>query len=243
MMIKKIIEHPRYEALMTSFAIFYILLIVSEFLSLVSATTFFYKGLDLIFWCIFVFDYTANLFHAKNKREFAQSHILDLIAIIPFDQLFGLFRLGRIARVFRLVKLTRVIALSNRFWDTIVRLLKTNGLYKVLLLNISAVLVSSLLLSILENKSIFDSLWWSIVTMTTVGYGDIVPQDAVSKAIAIILMLVGICTFGMITSSITRFFVEGEKDERMRELSNQLEQQYQMLERLEAKIDALSEDK
>lgn len=243
MMIKKIIDHPRYEALMTSFAIFYIILIVSEFFSLVSASTFFYKGLDMIFWGIFVFDYVANLFYAKNKIEFAKSHILDLIAIIPFDHLFGLFRLGRVARIFRLVKLTRVLALSNRFWDTISRLLKTNGLYKVLLLNLSAVVASSLLLSFLEGKSIFDSLWWSIVTMTTVGYGDIVPQDAISKAIAIVLMLVGICTFGMVTSTITRFFVDGEKDERIGELSAQLEQHYQLLERLEAKIDALSENK
>lgn len=144
--------------------------------------------------------------------------MLDLVAILPFDQLFGLFRLGRIAKIFRLVKLTRVLALSNRFWDTIRRLLQTNGLYKVLLLNLSAVGVSSILLSILEGKSIFDSLWWSIVTMTTVGYGDIVPQDAISKAIAIVLMLVGICTFGMVTSNITRFFVDGEKEKHMDEL-------------------------
>ncbi|MBM7314280.1 ion transporter [Streptococcus suis] len=240
-MIKRLISHPRYEPMVTFFAICYILLLVGEFFSWFSATSFFYKGLDLIFWGIFVFDYLANLFYTSNRKEFVKSHIFDLIAILPFDQLFGFLQLGRIARLFRLLRLTRVIALSNRFWDTIKKLLHTNGLYKVLILNISAVLISSLLLSILEKKSIFDSLWWSIVTMTTVGYGDIVPQDAISKAIAIILMLVGICTFGMVTSTITRFFTENEKDTKIDLLLEKLENQEQVLKELSDKLDKMTE--
>lgn len=235
-MIKKIITHPQYEPTMTVFALGYILLLCSEFFSWIPASGFFYNSLDFVFWLIFVFDYLAGLTYAVSKKDYVVGHIFDLIAILPFDQLFGFFRLGRIAKLFRLVKLTRLIALSNRFWSTIQRLLQTNSLSKVLLLNASAVLVSSLLLSIIEEKSFFDALWWSIVTMTTVGYGDIVPQDTISKVMAILLMLVGICTFGMVTSTITRFFAENDRDSKLEELIEKVDRQNQLLEKMEEKL-------
>ncbi|MFX4000057.1 Ion channel protein, partial [Streptococcus suis] len=76
-----------------------------------------------------------------------------------FDSFFSFLRLGRIARLFRLVKVTRIFALYNRFWDKINKLLHTNSLSKVFMLNISAVLFSSVLLSVIEVKSFFDALW------------------------------------------------------------------------------------
>ena len=242
-MIKKLIYNPLYETTMAIFAIFYIILIFSEFFSWVQAGSFFYRGLDFIFWGIFVFDYFVCFSYAEDKKDYIKSHIFDLIAILPFDHFFGFFRLGRIARLFRLVKLTRLVALSNRFWTTIQRLLNTNSLSKVLLLNASAVLVSSLLLSVIEKKSFFDALWWSIVTMTTVGYGDIVPQDTVSKVIAIILMLVGICTFGMVTSTITRFFAESDREGKLDYLITKIEEQNKLLEKMEKKIELLEKSR
>lgn len=238
-MIRKLIQHPRYESGMTCCAVLYVLLIVSELLSLVSTVSPFYRIADGLFWFLFVFDYFAQLYYSKDRIDYLKTHVLELIAIIPFDSVFSFLRLGRLARLFRLVKVARLFALSSRFWDTIKKLLNTNSLSKVLLLNISAVFVASLLLSLIENKSFFDALWWSIVTMTTVGYGDIVPQDTISKIIAILLMLVGICTFGMVTSTITRFFTENERETKLDMLISKMEQQNELLKRIEKKIESL----
>ncbi|HFU4377127.1 TPA: potassium channel family protein [Streptococcus suis] len=238
-MIKKIIQDPRYEKGMTYLAIVYVFLIVLELLDASIANSAGYNIIDWLLWFIFVCDYFVNLYHADDSMEYIQSHVLELIAIIPFDSVFSFLRLGRLARLFRLVKVARIFALSNRFWDTVNRLLHTNSLSKVLMLNVSAVLTASVLLSAIEGKSFFDAVWWSIVTMTTVGYGDIVPQDTISKVIAILLMLVGICTFGMVTSTITRFFSETEKETKLDLLIAKMDEQTELIKRLEEKIESL----
>ncbi|CYV33608.1 Kef-type K+ transporter NAD-binding component [Streptococcus suis] len=200
-MLKRVLQDPRYDKGMTYLAIVYVLLIVLELIDPGLANSSGYNILDWLLWFTFVVDYILNLYFSEDRGEFIQGHVLELIAIIPFDSVFSFLRLGRLARLFRLVKVARIFALSNRFWDTLNKLMHTNSLSKVLLLNVSAVLTASVLLSAIEGKSFFDAVWWSIVTMTTVGYGDIVPQDTISKVIAILLMLVGISTFGMVTSS------------------------------------------
>ena len=238
-MIRRLLNHPLYEPTMASFASFYIALIAGEFLGWVRPHSFFYRGVDFILWGLFVCDYVVGLFYAEDKKAYSKDHLFDLVAILPIDHLFGFFRLGRVARVLRLVKLTRVVALSARFWDNLQRLLHTNSLSKVLLLNASAVLLSSFLLSSIEQQPFFDALWWSIVTMTTVGYGDIVPHDTISKVMAILLMLVGICTFGMVTSTITRFFAENEREEKLDALLEQLNRQNTLLEQMKKKLDTI----
>ncbi|HFI2430951.1 TPA: potassium channel family protein [Streptococcus suis] len=238
-MIKRVIQDPRYDKGMTYLAIVYVFLIVLELMDASIASSSGYNILDWLLWFIFVCDYFVNPYYSEDRVEYIQSHVLELIAIIPFDSVFSFLRLGRLARLFRLVKVARIFALSNRFWDTVNRLLHTNSLSKVLLLNISAVLTASVLLSVIEGKSFFDALWWSIVTMTTVGYGDIVPQDTISKIIAILLMLVGICTFGMVTSTITRFFSETERETKLDTLMAKIDEQNEILLRLEKKIESL----
>ncbi|HFU3984074.1 TPA: potassium channel family protein [Streptococcus suis] len=238
-MIKRVIQDPRYDKGMTYLAIVYVFLIVLELMDASIASSSGYNILDWLLWFIFVCDYFANLYYSEDRVEYIQSHVLELIAIIPFDSVFSFLRLGRLARLFRLVKVARIFALSNRFWDTVNRLLHTNSLSKVLLLNISAVLTASVLLSVIEGQSFFDAVWWSIVTMTTVGYGDIVPQDTISKIIAILLMLVGICTFGMVTSTITRFFSETERENKLDLLIAKVDEQTELLRQLEKKIESL----
>ena len=51
-----------------------------------------------------------------------------------------------------------------------------------------------------------DALWWTLVTCTTVGYGDITPVSGIGKVVAVILMIVGVGFIGMITGTITSFF-------------------------------------
>lgn len=64
-----------------------------------------------------------------------------------------------------------------------------------------------------ENQSFGDALWWSIVTCTTVGYGDISPSTTIGRIVAIILMVFGISLIGMLTGAITMYFTSKQPTE------------------------------
>ncbi|VJI07522.1 ion transporter [Streptococcus pneumoniae] len=79
------------------------------------------------------------------------------------------------------------------------------------------------------------------MTVTTVGYGDIVPTSIFGKWLAVLLMLVGIGTIGMLTSTLTNFFVKDSPDEQIKldQLQDELSSQRILLEKQSEKIEEL----
>lgn len=206
-----------------------------------------YNIIDLLLWGVFVVDYGWRFFLSKEKWRFIIENIFDLLAILPLNAIFTVFRLGRIFRLARLTKLLkltrllRIVGLTGKLERKISRFLRTNGLLYILYVNIFIVLVGSSILSVVEEKSFSDSLWWALVTVTTVGYGDIVPVSLFGKWIAILLMLVGISTIGMLTSTLTNFFVKENPDEQIQfdKLQDELSSQRILIEKQSEKIEEL----
>lgn len=169
------------------------------------------------------------------------------MAILPLNAIFTVFRLGhifRFARLTKLLKLTRllrIVGLTGKLEKKVSKLLRTNGLLYILYLNFFIVLLGSSILSVVEEKSFSDSLWWALVTVTTVGYGDIVPVSLFGKWIAVLLMLVGISTIGMLTSTLTNFFVKDNPDKQIKldKLQDELSSQRILLEKQSEKIEEL----
>ena len=177
----------------------------------------FYK-VDYLIYIVFFLDYFYRFFNSKNKKEFIKNNIPDLIAIIPFSSAFKLFRITKLlkitklARILKILKLSRSIALILRAYKRIEKFLKTNGLIYSLIFMSVILFLSSFIMSYIENMKFIDALWWSFVTATTVGYGDISPQTGLGRLIASVLMLVGIGTIGMITGTIATYFLNIEKE-------------------------------
>jgi len=172
--------------------------------------------LDEIILLVFAIDYFTRLYLAKNKKLFFKKNIIDLIAIIPFNSLFQAARILNITKIikfFRLTKLLRAFVLLKKFKNKISFFLETNNFQYMLWITIITVLLGAVGMNFAEGKSLFDSLWWSFVTVTTVGYGDISPTTATGRIIAAILMLIGIGFIGMLTGTIATFFIN-KKDEK-----------------------------
>jgi len=193
-------------------------------------------SLDLGILIIFAGDYFSRLYKADNKSTFFKQNLLDLIAIIPFDMTFRAARLARLVRIGRLLRTLRVVALLQKRFPATLGILRTNDLGRVLMVSSLLILAGAISIFFLEpNMTTFeDALWWSFVTTTTVGYGDISPVSTGGRLTAIILMLIGIGTIGMLTGAIATFFLGGgssEKDDikeliykkidNLEELSNQ----------------------
>lgn len=170
--------------------------------------------IDYTILIIFAIDYFTRLFFAESKKTFIKNNIIDLIAIIPFN---SVFQAARTLRITRLIKLTRLIKITrlarafvflNKFKKKIDRFLKTNNFNYVLWITGLTVLFGAIGMCFTEHESFADGLWWSFVTVTTVGYGDISPSTSAGRVIAAILMLIGIGFIGMLTGTIATFFIK-----------------------------------
>lgn len=160
---------------------------------------------NLMIWVIFVVDYGVRLIVAPDRWRFIRLNIPDLIATMPLDYL----RVFRLARLARLVRVVRAATVLWRVSKDVRGIVGTNGLGYVLLCTIIVVMTGGIAIWVLEPgiQTLGDGVWWSIVTTTTVGYGDISPATPVGRVVAVLLMVVGIGTLGMITGSIATYFI------------------------------------
>lgn len=204
--------------------IFIILAIIAVTLALLDITetinlskNIFLYYVDMSILIIFTIDYFIRLFISKNKLLFIKLNILDLIAIIPFSALFKVFRLCKLFKIVKLAKLTKitrltkVIVLCNKISKKLSTFVNTNGFIYVLIFTIVIILIGSIGIYVCEKgqtiNTFSDAIWWSFVTATTVGYGDISPVTTIGRIIAALLMLIGIGTIGMLTGTIATYFI------------------------------------
>jgi voltage-gated potassium channel len=153
-------------------------------------------------WVVFVADYAWRLARARDRRRFVREHVIELVAILPWDWF-------RIARVLRLVRLLRAGIWFWRATRELRAIARQNGLGYVLVTASALVVLGGLVLRLVEPgiQSYGEALWWAIVTVTTVGYGDIAPRTPAGRVVAVVLMLVGIGVIGMLTSSLASYFL------------------------------------
>jgi voltage-gated potassium channel len=102
------------------------------------------------------------------------------------------------------------------------------------------VAVSGVLMRVLDHReypNIFRGMWWSLQTVTTVGYGDVTPQDKIGRLVAAVVMFEGIALIAIVTAAVTSAFVE--RAQKARRASEEAEEE-QVEERLDARFDDLA---
>ncbi|MBE0451959.1 MAG: potassium channel family protein [Clostridia bacterium] len=217
--LRNIFSKVYYEIIMTVLALVAVTVTLADFtgkISLDQQSMWYFIDLGILIF--FSLDYFSRLFISENKRKFIKMNIFDLLAIVPFNSLFRAFRLARLFRMTKLLKIMKFVKLSvflKRFDSKSRRFLNTNGLKYIMYLTALVILLGSIGIYYTELgitvDSFGDSLWWSFVTATTVGYGDISPVTGFGRLIASVLMITGIGFIGMLTGSIATFFIKPEE--------------------------------
>lgn len=186
-----------------------------------------FMGLEIVFTTIFALEYIARVWTAGESERYRGisgrlrfmatfTAIADLLALLPlFLGLIGseafLLRLFRLVRILRLAKLGRfskaLAAIMEALRDRRYELIMSVAIAGALLL------ISSTLLYIVEGDgqqeafgSIPRAMWWSIATLTTVGYGDVVPITALGRLLSGVTALLGIGLIAMPTGILASAF-------------------------------------
>jgi voltage-gated potassium channel len=173
------------------------------------------------FTVLFTIEYLLRLFSVRRPLRYALSAygIIDLIAILPSyislllpgTQNLLVIRLLRLLRIFRVLKLAEYLHESR----TLVYALRASArkIFVFLLTVVTIVVVVGTLMYVIEGEehgftNIPLSIYWAVVTLTTVGYGDLAPATTAGRALAAVLMLTGYGIIavptGIVTAELTR---------------------------------------
>tara|TARA_B110000211_G_C13838326_1_gene446721 strand:- start:8 stop:712 length:705 start_codon:yes stop_codon:yes gene_type:complete len=167
----------------------------------------FLETFEIISIIIFSIEYLLRVYVSKARLKYIFSFygIIDILAILPFylNRVLDLrfLRAFRIFRVFRALKLMRYNKALNRF-QLAFKIVKEEVML-FFLVTLVLIFITSAGIYFFENeaqpevfKSVFHSAWWSIVTLTTVGYGDVYPITLGGKIFTFFVLMIGV---GLVT--------------------------------------------
>lgn len=186
-----------------------VLISLSIFITLPSNVLFWILGFDF-FVCIFLLiDWTNDLYHAQPKSAFLKkpSTWVYLIASIPLQVLLPVAIPGiSFLRYFRLLKLLRILILFDKFFDGLENFVKKSNLHIISMgVIVTVILFTALLYTFGSSYGLFDYFYFVVVTLATVGYGDVVPITFAEKIISICLIVTGVFVFSLTTAAISSF--------------------------------------
>lgn len=185
-----------------------------------------FRAIEWAFTVIFSIEYALRIFAARRRLRYALSlfGIVDLLSVLP--TLLGLFieaahsliviRALRLLRVFRVFKVARMLgeaqSLLNALRASMPKILVFLGAVLTIV-----IIVGTLMYAIEGSDSGFTSIprsmYWAIVTMTTVGYGDIAPETPLGQSVAALLMVMGYGVLAVPTGIVSAELVSGRRQD------------------------------
>jgi voltage-gated potassium channel len=161
--------------------------------------------LDTAVCVLFFLDFAIRFRAAERKLLFLKWGWIDLIASIPN---VDILRWGRLLRIIHVIRVLRAIRSFQRILSIILHHRTRNGAASVLVTFVLLVVFTSVGILVCETSpnanilSAEDAIWWSVSTITTVGYGDKFPVTTEGRIIAMALMIAGVGLFGTLSGII-----------------------------------------
>ena len=189
----------------------------------------------IIMWAEFIYSYK----HSEEKKQYLKDNYISVAGMLPLDFMFL-----RGLRLIKLVNFIKKFALSHES-EAIEKFLKRTLLDKILSIAIIFIFVVAILLRFIDSEinDIQTAVWYTFVSMTSTGYGDVIPATFSGKLIGIIAMVGGIVIFATITAVISSIYVSKISRDHHEDLESKIEDLTSEIEKLNEKIDELKKEK
>lgn len=201
---------------------------------------------DWVIWSFFVIETAVLFILVDNKTMYLRRNWGGLAIIVAGMPL--LWEIFPHAGGLRLLRLLVLFSLLFSMSSSARKILSNNHLGTTLMVSFIVVVFAGTLMATIDPniETPLDGIWWAWVTVTTVGYGDLVPSSTAGRLFAGLLMLLGIALFSLLTASFSTFFLaQAEEKISVQEAENA--DRLQLLQRqvtvLEEKIDQLLDQK
>lgn len=178
--------------------------------------------LDNAVCLLFFLDFVVTFWRAERKAEyFFRWGWLDLLSSIPMvDEL----RWGRLARIFRIFRILRGLRSAKLLSELVVLRRHESALLSAALISLLLLVFSSITILQLETdpasniRDADDALWWSITTLTTVGYGDLYPVTGPGRLLAAAMMVAGVGLFGALSGLVASLLLRPAESRQQADL-------------------------
>jgi voltage-gated potassium channel len=156
---------------------------------------------------VFAVEFVVRLWAAPQRLAHLRGHWIDVVSLIPPARWLRPFRL------LRLLRLVRAFAGVGRAVGHVGRMATHRGLVWMVVAWFAVTVITSIGLYTAEHginpafDDSSDAVWWGVVTLTTVGYGDVYPLTPEGRIAAMMLLILGIGLYSAITAAITSYFV------------------------------------
>ena len=168
-------------------------------------------------WLAFTTELAVLTIMVKNKRFYLRTNWLNIVIIFftfPISWLHLPFFV-----FFRLLRILVLLRVLVPWWERQKSILAKNHLAYTLIAFCSIVLIGGALVSLFDDgiKDPVSGVWWAVQTITTVGYGDIVPESFFGRLFAVLIMIMGVALITILTANFSAYLLE-KKEEKNKEL-------------------------
>jgi len=170
------------------------------------------RFIDTLIWAIFAVEFFGSLLLVRNRWRYVRNNWMNaLIVFLAFPLLpWG----DQYAMIFQSLRLMLILRFTVHFFETALEILRRNRFGQTLGLAALLVVFAGATFAHLEEKDFGDGLWWALVTITTVGYGDVVPTTEGGRIFGAFMIAFGVVLFSLVTANISAFLV-GEEQARI----------------------------
>jgi voltage-gated potassium channel len=202
-----------------------------------------------LIWLVLVAEITLILLFVRNRIHYIKTNWLNIpILILTFPMILSIIPYAVVLRVLQFMLVARYLSELHKMLQ---RIFKVSQIGAIAIAFVIIVILGGIIMHSIDPnvKTVEDGLWWAVVTMATVGYGDVVPTTTEGRIFGAVIIILGAVFFSLLTAQLAAYMVGEEELMRERDILNLVRQNQRKLselteredERIEAMLDKMNE--